>query len=212
MNWIVALFVGLLVGWLIEWIIDWWYWRRRGENSAQKYQEELKTAQNTIVQLRSQPREDSPNDSESQQNNVHLKAQLRESAILNGKFQQAIAQLKSQLKENADQNKKYLQTIALLKTQLNESIVFKKRSLKTIVSLQTQLKECAEQKKRTLQDIRGIGPVIEGKLNDAGVHTFEDLAQLTSERLEEIVGKRIRNLVDEDSLIRQAKEVPPEMP
>lgn len=191
MNWVVALFVGLLTGWLIEWIIDWLYWRRRGENTAKKYQEELKTAQQTVAHLRSQPREGVAHDGESQQ---------------------TIAQLKSQLKECATLNNRYLQTSAHLKNELRESVIFKKRSLQTIVNLQAQLKESRTHKKRTLQDIRGIGPVIEGKLNNAGVYTFEDLAKLTSERLEEIVGKRIRNLVDEDNLIRQAQEFPPEKP
>jgi len=57
-----------------------------------------------------------------------------------------------------------------------------------------------------LQDIRGIGPVISRKLNDAGIFTFAQLAELTIAQLEEIVGEEIRRLADEADILRQARE------
>jgi len=57
-----------------------------------------------------------------------------------------------------------------------------------------------------LQEIRGIGPVISRKLNDAGVFTFAQLAELTVAQLEEIVGEEIRRLADEADILRQARE------
>jgi len=61
-------------------------------------------------------------------------------------------------------------------------------------------------KKDDLKVIKGIGPAIEKKLNSAGIHTFEALAQLTVEELENILGSTKR-LVQEDNLIQQAKKL-----
>ena len=58
-----------------------------------------------------------------------------------------------------------------------------------------------------LQKIRGIGPVISGKLNDAGVFTFAQLAELTVTQLEAIVGEEIQRLADEADILRQARDL-----
>ena len=57
-----------------------------------------------------------------------------------------------------------------------------------------------------LKAIKGIGVVIEGKLNEAGIHTFEQLGNLTVDELRQILGKVIERLADENSLIEQARE------
>jgi len=54
-----------------------------------------------------------------------------------------------------------------------------------------------------LKVIKGIGPVIEKKLNNAGIRTFAALAQLTVEDLENILGRTSR-LAREGNLIAQA--------
>jgi len=61
--------------------------------------------------------------------------------------------------------------------------------------------------KDNLKAIRGIGPVIEKRLNQAGVYTFEELAALDPEELEEILGELIKRFFPgEDKMIAQAKE------
>jgi len=60
--------------------------------------------------------------------------------------------------------------------------------------------------KDDLKMIKGIGPAIEKKLNQAGIHTFEALARLTTEELENILGTTKR-LVQEGNLITQAKQL-----
>ncbi len=55
--------------------------------------------------------------------------------------------------------------------------------------------------------INGVGPVIAGMLKDAGVDTFEKLAALPIEKLREILGNLVERLVDEKSLLDQAKEL-----
>jgi large subunit ribosomal protein L21 len=58
-----------------------------------------------------------------------------------------------------------------------------------------------------LQIIKGIGPVIERKLNGAGVHTYEQLGALTVGDLRRILGNTIERLADEESLLEQARDL-----
>lgn len=62
-------------------------------------------------------------------------------------------------------------------------------------------------RKDDLKVIRGIGPAIERKLNNAGIQTFDALAGLTRPELETILGSQIKRLQDENDLIAQAKEL-----
>jgi len=56
-----------------------------------------------------------------------------------------------------------------------------------------------------LKVIKGIGPVIERKLNEAGIYTFEQLGELTAADLRRILGNVIERLSDEDALLQQAR-------
>jgi predicted flap endonuclease-1-like 5' DNA nuclease len=58
-----------------------------------------------------------------------------------------------------------------------------------------------------LKIIRGIGPVIERKLNEAGIYTFEQLGNLTAAGLRRILGDVIERLSDEEALLRQARDL-----
>jgi predicted flap endonuclease-1-like 5' DNA nuclease len=58
-----------------------------------------------------------------------------------------------------------------------------------------------------LKIIKGIGPVIERKLNDAGITTFEQLGNLTPSDLERILGNTIERLADEEVLLQQARDL-----
>jgi predicted flap endonuclease-1-like 5' DNA nuclease len=59
--------------------------------------------------------------------------------------------------------------------------------------------------KDNLQMIKGVGPVIEERLNKAGVYTFKKLSKLESGELEDIVGNAER-LADEKDMIKQARK------
>jgi predicted flap endonuclease-1-like 5' DNA nuclease len=58
-----------------------------------------------------------------------------------------------------------------------------------------------------LKVIKGIGPVIERKLNDAGIYTFEQLGNLSVGGLRRILGDSIERLADEEALLRQARDL-----
>jgi large subunit ribosomal protein L21 len=61
--------------------------------------------------------------------------------------------------------------------------------------------------KDDLKRIKGIGPAIEKKLNNAGIHTYAALAALNRGDLERILGNQIKRLQDEKELIAQAKRL-----
>ncbi len=66
---------------------------------------------------------------------------------------------------------------------------------------------CDEIRPHQVERIKGIGPVIKKKLKKNGISTFAELAAITPERMEEIVGEKIHRLVDGEAIIRQAKEM-----
>lgn len=58
-----------------------------------------------------------------------------------------------------------------------------------------------------LQAINGIGPVFAKRLNEAGIHTFEQLSQLPPEKMGKILGTLYKRFFSEDNtIITQAKE------
>ena len=61
--------------------------------------------------------------------------------------------------------------------------------------------------KDDLKKIKGIGPVMEKKLNAAGVNTFEQFSRLTTQQLQNILGISKRVVQSADNLITQAKKL-----
>lgn len=58
-----------------------------------------------------------------------------------------------------------------------------------------------------LKIIKGIGTVIERKLNEAGIYTFEQLGSLTIADLRRILGTAIERLANEEDLLQQARDL-----
>jgi large subunit ribosomal protein L21 len=76
-----------------------------------------------------------------------------------------------------------------------------------MASVQTAAPAPTTLEKDNLKLIKGIGPAIEKKLNNAGIQTFAALAQLNRQDLENILGSQINRLQDENDLIKQAKKL-----
>ncbi len=57
-----------------------------------------------------------------------------------------------------------------------------------------------------LKLIKGIGPQMEKKLNNAGVYTFQHMSRLTTTELQNILGLSKRVTQNADNLITQAKK------
>lgn len=58
-----------------------------------------------------------------------------------------------------------------------------------------------------LKKIKGIGPVIEKRLNQAGIYKFEQLANLTLDEFEEALGDLLQRFINERAILRQAREL-----
>ena len=57
-----------------------------------------------------------------------------------------------------------------------------------------------------LEDINGIGPAFARRLNDAGIHTFADLAAQPPERIKEIISPKNWQAIDPAGWIAQARQ------
>ena len=55
--------------------------------------------------------------------------------------------------------------------------------------------------------IKGIGPVISRRLNQAGIYTYEQLADLTLDEFEEALGDLLQRFINERAILRQAREL-----
>lgn len=58
-----------------------------------------------------------------------------------------------------------------------------------------------------LKKVRGIGPVIAKQLNGEGIYTFEQLADLTLDELEEALGDLLQRFINERAILRHAREL-----
>lgn len=66
--------------------------------------------------------------------------------------------------------------------------------------------EVASDEPDDLKLIKGIGPQLEKKLNNAGITTFEQMSRLTTTDLQNILGISKRVTQNADNLISQAKK------
>lgn len=106
----------------------------------------------------------------------------------------------NELEDVRNENESLKEYIRTLESQLQP------KSVKRAASQPQPEPVQRKSEKDDLKVIKGIGPAIEKKLNTAGVHTFEALARLTNEELENILGST-RRLVQEGNLITQANKL-----
>ena len=103
----------------------------------------------------------------------------------------------------AEENARLSQDNADLKERL--------AALETKVSKKSQLAKTRPTGDRAgkdnLQAIRGVGPVISKRLNEAGIYTFQELSQLSPDELQEIMGPLSKRFFPkQESILTQAKE------
>lgn len=58
-----------------------------------------------------------------------------------------------------------------------------------------------------LKLIKGIGPVIEKRLNESGIYKYEQLANLTLDEFEEALGDLLQRFINERAILRHAREL-----
>jgi predicted flap endonuclease-1-like 5' DNA nuclease len=205
---IIAFLVGLLIGWLVEWVIDWLYYRRKSKKDKEVLQSEIDRLMKDNATLQTQVAE-----------------MQDQTLITKSAFADVVAEAeKDEVRDDLTRIKGIGPVIA---QKLNDAGINTFSELGALTPAQFEeivgddVKLLADEEEiimRTnvltgdapsddLKQIRGIGPKIENKLNDAGVFTFADLADLTPVQLEVIVGDDIQKFADEDDLLKQAAEL-----
>lgn len=58
-----------------------------------------------------------------------------------------------------------------------------------------------------LKKIKGVGPVIAKRLNQAGIYKFEQIAELTLDEFEEALGDLLQRFINERAILRHAREL-----
>lgn len=96
-------------------------------------------------------------------------------------------------------------------TKDNEDLKERLAYIEAKVSRKSQLSKTRPTSDRAgkdnLQAIRGVGPVIAKRLNEAGVYTFEELSRLSPDELQEIMGPLSKRFFPkQESILTQAKE------
>ena len=96
-------------------------------------------------------------------------------------------------------------------TRDNEDLKERLAAIETKISRKSQLAKTRPTGDRAardnLQAIKGVGPVISKRLNEAGVYTFEELSRLNPDELQEIMGPLSKRFFPkQESILTQAKE------
>lgn len=110
----------------------------------------------------------------------------------------------NEIEDIQHENASLKEYIRSLETKLEQRSIDTKSTARTVAQpepVQTGTR------KDDLKVIKGIGPAIEKKLNNAGIHTFEALSQLSVKELENLLGNTKRLVQDEGNLIAQARRL-----
>lgn len=215
MNPWAAFVLGLLVGWLIEWVIDWVYWRRRKEGAAKSIdtQNQIDRLESDVTDLRVE--------------NLRLENLLNErDALLRQRTIQPVeAQAAPPPRDDLtriagiDTNLRdrlysagiitFTDLGALRPAQLRETLGEPALHTDAAVEIVKQARILSGSLKQVddLVDIQGIGPVIARILYQAGIFSFADVGNLTTDELREIVGERIERLADEEKILAHARQL-----
>lgn len=230
MDFLIPLVVGIIIGWIAEWVIDWVYWRRgieefyanetRLNNALAASNAETVQTKDALTAVQAEAAQHSADLSTARGNVEELQAKLSEALLRMEEM--TPAKKRDDLEQIngigpvfekmlfAAGIETYAQLAATSVEQLKEIINPSNPALVDFPSWIQQARRFAEVVvvdllPYRLEEIRGIGPAYAKRLNEAGIHTFTDLAQAGEERLDEIIGERGARLMDTKDWIRQAK-------
>lgn len=204
MNVISALIFGLIIGWVIEWLIDWFYWRRKGK----AHRLELAAEREKIDRLNAELAESQRGQSKSDRQMKELKVQLAEAELARSQLDAQVAgnqELYDRLADAEAQNQK-------LKNQLadhdrdREELAASQSQIAQLRSKLAQYYKSPTKKAESLEEIHGIGASFAQRLNDAGVYSYADLAQLSPDRVREIVAAKKWHRINPEAWIAEAKQ------
>jgi len=222
MNPFVIFLLGLLVGWLVEWIIDWVYWRRKrtvrqpdGLEECRKrvasLEQEIASYQNQLAAFQTQSaRSYTIPVANEVEHPVKDTTQVSEQFVSGDRLediQGITSELAALLKKAGIST---FASLGMLRPQKLKEILGEQAlppGSQVEIIKQARLFSKQIPKVDDLEIIVGIGPVIAGILNNAGIFTFLELSTLTAEELREIVGERIQRLANEEQILSQARQL-----
>ncbi len=203
MNVIVALVAGVIIGWLIEWVIDWLFWRQ----DDTRLKDRLQTAEADLRQAQTQL---SANAGRLQQ----LEATQQETVRLNAELSQArtsVEELESAQTACHAELDALKQKLQAAETERDHAQTLIADGQQTIADLRAKIEAlmaaAPSSEEDMLERVKGIGAVFSGRLKAAGVKTFAQLAQLTPDRVQEIINPEEWQKIDPASWIAQAGEL-----
>ena len=232
MNTFTAFVLGLIVGWVVEWIIDWIYWRgRRSAETTQTpaiavtrfpQEADLKKSERTIADLEAQLSKQKLDNAALQEKLKALEARNLSMSTSAGTAP-GMAAVSMPPASFGEINASPVPEPGVQSTEMADlpqppadgptnfenmdvSPVTEPAMRSSDVAI-PQAIDSTPVKPDDLIVIKGIGPVIAGKLNNAGIYTFKQLAAITPAQLREIVGDVIQRLADEQDIINQAKNL-----
>ncbi|HEX6384584.1 MAG TPA: hypothetical protein VF177_07940 [Anaerolineae bacterium] len=224
---------GVIVGWLIELAIDWFYWRRVRAADAptvasttfdgitlEEHRSQLQTAEARIQRLEADlaaARDSRGNElAEARGEIERLQAELAASQADISRLTTAQSEtesLRSELETSRADAARLVTAQAELE-RLRADAAEHQACAEKLAAAQTEIGRLQNEVARLqpvepsdLKRIEGIGPKIEGLLNDAGILTFRQLATMDNERLRMIIsqaGERYR-LADPSTWPEQAR-------
>jgi len=187
MTFITGLIIGLIVGWIIEWVIDWLFWRRDDEQIRQQLavcQERIKTLEAELAaKPQTVPVKEDPLEEIEGIGPIFAK-RLKAAGIYT-------FQMLAQTKPNSIREIISPEEWQKVKP---ESWVAEARQL---VGLPID----------PLEKINGIGPVFAKRLNGEGIYTFNDLATLAPQYLEEILKTEEWQKIEPEKWIAEARDL-----
>ncbi len=228
MNYLFWILVGIIIGWIIEWVIDWLFWRKPGGQALEK----LTAAETENRRLQAQLAEKEQKLAQLEAENGRLQAAGATGLGLAGpetRTRQAhLSDLEATQVRSQPVPKDRLEEIdgigPAYAKRLNEAGIYSFAQLaqQTPARLQEIIKPEEWQKIEPerwiaqaqamgdpdqLEDIDGIGEVYAQRLNKAGIYTFAQLAEVSPERVREIINPEEWQKIEPESWIAEAKEL-----
>ena len=212
MSTLMIFVAGILIGWLVEWVIDWLYWRRvyadlrRQLQASQATAASLRDDSAEIERLRQTLRQ-----AEAKVNRYEMELTKQNATLQQITMAQTeVAQCRQQLSEvqaelsrcqtELTEAETYRHQLATAETEID-------RLKAELTNLPSQGMQVIEKiiVRDNLERINGIGPVFAQQLNKANILTFDQLAALSPERVNEIITPQPWQQIDPDAWVAEAK-------
>lgn len=211
--------------WMVDWMFDWLFWWRR---DVEQLREKLDAAEAEINLLKSQLQTTEQRErlakAEAGLNQARAKLNASEEELKQlAQAEEEITRLRAELAVSEQHLEKLTvaeQEINRLKQELEakeeerhkltaaEAEINRLQQELAVLSAGTAVKstEVVVKKVPSLEAIHGVGPAFARRFYEAGVHTFDDLAALTPERVREIIAPKAWQKIDPVAWIEEAKK------